>query len=415
MAVPNQILQTVQTYNMSNLAFLLNYGCFVSTSNKKFKDFDKLTANRGDTVTFELPPRMIANDGLVATNQAANQRLQSLTVDKSSNVAYAFTSQQFIFNARDYMERWGKAAVSEIANKVESDVARLAETNTYRFFGDGLTQISSYGQLANMLAQYRTYGSAKERIRVYLSDLAVPQIVNSGLNQFVMKRNEKEAMSWEVGSFNNADFYQTNLLPIHVAGTTGEQAQTLTVVSTNDPTGNNITQITLSGATPNDPDAIKLNDSLQFNDSVVGQPDLRYLTFVGHIVSGARVQVRATADAAADGAGNVIVNITPALSVTAGNNLQNINNNIVAGMQMAGLPSHRCGLIVGGDALYLGMPQLPNQEPFPSANQMDSDTGCSLRMTHGAVLGQNEIRNIHDIIWGSTLPDEYAMKIAFPL
>lgn len=415
MAVPNQTLQQVVTYNMANLAFLLNYGCFVNTSNKKFKDFDKITANRGDTVSFDLPPRMYANDGLVAVNQPANQRVQSLTVDKAAHVAYAFTSQQFIFNTRDYMERYGKAAISEIANKVESDVALLAETNTYRFFGDGLTQISSYGQLANMLAQYRTYGSAKDRIRVYLSDLAVPQIVNSGLNQFVLNRNEKEAMSWEVGSFNNADFYQTNLLPIHVAGTAGEQAQTLTVVSTNDPTGDNITQITLSGATPNDPDAIKLNDSLQFNDSVAGQPDMRYLTFVGHSVSGARVQVRATADAAADGAGNVTVDITPALSVTAGNSEQNINNNVVAGMQMSVLPSHRCGLIVGGDALFLGMPQLPNQDPFPSANQMDADTGCSLRMTHGAVLGQNEIRNIHDVIWGKTLPDEYAMKIAFPL
>lgn len=47
MAVPNNILQQVQTYQMSNLAYLQNLNCFVSTANTKFKNFEKLTANLG--------------------------------------------------------------------------------------------------------------------------------------------------------------------------------------------------------------------------------------------------------------------------------------------------------------------------------------------------------------------------------
>jgi hypothetical protein len=57
MAVPNNILQQVQTYQLSNLAYLQNLNCFVATANTKFKNFEKLTANLGDTVTFDLPPR----------------------------------------------------------------------------------------------------------------------------------------------------------------------------------------------------------------------------------------------------------------------------------------------------------------------------------------------------------------------
>lgn len=47
MTVPTNILQQVQTYQLSNLAYLQNLNCFVATANTKFKDFEKLTANLG--------------------------------------------------------------------------------------------------------------------------------------------------------------------------------------------------------------------------------------------------------------------------------------------------------------------------------------------------------------------------------
>jgi P22 coat protein - gene protein 5 len=415
MAVPSNILQQVQTYQMSQLAFLGNFGCFIHTSNKKFKNFENMVGNLGDTVNFELPPRFVSQPGLVVNYQPTQQRLQSLTVNQAQNTSYAYTAQQMIFNVEDYMMRVGKGAVMELATEVESNVAELAETQPYRFFGDGLTAINSFGQLASMLALYRTYGVAKDQIKVYLSDIAVPTIVNSGLNQFVLDRNEEMSNSWMVGDWSGVSFYQSNLLPIHISGNVGELAQVLTVVSTNDPTGNNITQITLSGATPNDLDAIKQFDSLQFQDGVVGQPNMRFLTFVGHKDSAAFVQIQATADAAADGAGQVTININPALCSVAGNANQNLKFNVVAGMQLKALPSHRCGLVVGGDAMYLAMPRLPDQSPFYTGNEMDADTGVSLRLTYGAVLGQNQLCYVNDVIWGSTLPGEYAMKIAFPL
>ena len=415
MSVPSNLLVQVQTYQMSQLAFLGNFGAFIHTTNKKFENFDSKVANLGDTVNFELPPRLVSQEGLVVNYQATQQRLQPLTVNKALNCSYAYTSQQMIFNIEDYMERVGKAAVMELGTTVEADVASLAETQPYRFFGDGVTQINSFGQLANMLAQYRTYGVAKDKIKVYLSDIAEPQISNSGLNQFVLDRNEELANSWEVGNWSGVDFYQSNLLPIHNSGTVGNLGQTLTVVSTNDPTGNNITQITVSGATASDPDAIKMFDSLQFQDNVSGKPNMRYLTFVGHRPSAAFVQIQATADAAADGSGNVVINISPALCSVAGNPNQNLSFNVQAGMQLKALPSHRCGLIVGGDAMYLAMPKLPDQSPFYTGNAMDPDMGISLRLTYGAVLGQNQLCYVNDIIYGFTLPGEYAMKIAFPL
>lgn len=415
MTTPVNILQQVQTYQMSQLAFLGNFGCFIHTSNKKFKDFNKMTANLGDTVTFELPPRFVSQQGLVVNYQPTQQRVQTLTVNQGYNTSYSYTSQQMIFNIEDYLKRVGKGAVMELGTQVESNVAGLAETAPYRFYGDGVTPINSYTQLATMLALYRTYGTAKGGEKVYITDISEPQIVGSGLNQFVVDRNEEAANTWLVGDWSRASFYESNLLPVHISGNTGVNAQTLTVISTNDPTGNNITQITVSGASTSDADAVHLYDSFQFQDNVSGQPDMRYLTFVGHKPSAAPVQIQATASAASDGSGHVILSITPALCSTVGNANQNISYNVVAGMKLTTYPSHRCGLVVGGDALFLAMPKLPDQPPFYTGNEMDEDTGVSLRLTYGAVLGQNQLCYVNDVIWGSTLPGEYAMKIMFPL
>lgn len=414
MVVPSNFLTQVQTYQLAHLAYLDNYSCFIHTCNKKFKDFNKKTANLGDTVTFDLPPRFVSQPGLVATFQPSTQRVQPLTVDKAYNTSYAFTAQQFIFNVEEYMKEFGKSAVDELATQVESDVAGLCETQPYRFYGDGVTQINSVNQLASMLALYKTYGVAKDNIRGYLQDIAVPGIVSTMLNQFVQKRNEDAAMSWMVGNWSGVDWYESNLLPVHVAGSVGNNGQTLTVVSTNDPTGANITQITFSGATVSDASAIFKYDSLQFQDNVSGQPNMRYLTFVGHKPSAAFVQFQATAAASADGSGNVIVNITPALCSQVGNANQNLSFNIAAGMQVKALPTHRCGLLVGGDAMYLAMPRLPDQVPFPTANAIDEHTGASLRLTYGAQFGQNSMGFINDTIWGKTIPPEYCMKIVFP-
>jgi len=411
MATPTNILQQVQTYQLSSLALLQNLNCFISTANTQFKDFEKFEANLGDTVTFDLPPRYASNTSLVATFQASTQRVQSLTVDQPYNVSYAFSDQEFIFNVEAYMQRFGKSAVAQLAATVESNVALNALTHTYRFFGDGITPINSYGQLAKALAFHRNYGSPKEDMKVYLSDIAVPDIVNSGLNQFAMNRNEEIANSWMVGDFDNAAFYRSNLLPIQNAGTVGNSAQILTVISI-DGTG---TILTMSGATPSDANAIKANDKLQFQDGVAGQTNVRYLTFIGQQPSSNPVQVRAVANAAADGSGHVVVTIFPALDSTAGDATQNVSTPIVAGMQLKALPSHRAGLICGGDSLYLAMPRLPNETPFPTAAEADPETGVSMRMYYGSIFGQNFRGFVNDCIWGSTAVDEYCMELVFPL
>jgi len=410
------ILQQVITYNRSNLALLLNSYAFISTSNKKFQRFnDDIPKNLGDTVSFDLPPRFTTTNSLVAAFQSAVQRVQNLTVNQQASTAYEFTANQFIFNVKNYMEVFGKSAIAELGTQIEQNVADLAETNTYRFFGDGVTPISTFLQLANALAFFRDYGAAKTDTKGYLPLISVPSIVNSGLNQFTPEKNNREVMSWELGEFSQCKWYQSNLLPLHIAGTEGNNGSILTVASTVTNSEGGVIQITFNGTlNANDPNSIKAYDKFVFNDGVTGQPNLRYLTFIGHFPSSSPVQFRSTANATSSGTNQVTVNIFPALQAPAGKD-QNINNPIVPGMQVTVLPNHRCGLITAGDPLYLAMPKLPEEVPYPTSVAQDPDSGASLRQYYGSLFGQNQRGMVHDCIWGSTLVDEYSMMLAFPV
>ena len=420
MALPNNILQNVQTYNKADLAYLLNRNCFISTFNKKYKDFQKANpANLGDTITFDKPCRFTANDGLVVNFEGVEQRVESLTVDKSKNVPIALSAQQMIFNVSEYMDRFGKGAIDELGAVVEADVAEVCVTAPYRFYGDGLTSINSFGQLAEALALFRNFGAARDLTRGYLSDIVVPGIVNSGLNQFAQNRNNTMAdggpNSWEIGAFSQCEWYESNLLPIHIAGTEGEAQTVLTVVSTTLDANGAVIAITFSGTTAaSDADSVKIYDKFQFQDGVSGIGNIRFRTFIGHQPSAVPVQFKATADAASTAGSQVTVTIDPPLQAGSGKN-QNITAQIVAGMQVLALPSHRAGLIQSGNQAYLAMPTLPDQDPFTTSNVMDPETGASLRMYTGTLFGQNQQGTVHDCIWGKTLVSDNAMSVIFPL
>ncbi len=409
MPTPNNIFQQVQTYQNSELAFLLNQSPYMNLANTRFKDFQTMVANLGSSVNYDLPPRRRTVNSLIAQFGPWVQRVRTLTVDKPISCSAAVNIEQLIFNDVDgYMAQFGRSGMIEIGSQVEADLATINTKFPYRAFGDGNTNISSFGQLAQALALYRSYGAVKDRLKVVLPSTVITQIVNSGFGQFTPARNDEMAQSWMIGSFDNADFYASNLVPKHTAGHAGLDGDTLAVVSTDDPTGANITQITFSttGAS-SEVGSIKQNDIITFTNQY-------FLTFSGHIATGQnKVQVRALADADTTG-GNITVDIYPPL-VSAPTNDQNLENNLAAGMTATVANSRLCGLILGGDAFFLGMPRMPEEVPFPTARTTDPDTGVSICSYYGSKFGMNEHGYVQQCIYGYDAVPEYLMQLGFAL
>lgn len=441
-SVPVNILQNVQTYQKAELAWLQNSFWGISESNKKFKNFNDLVANLGDTVTFDTTPRYISYAGLVITEQPSVQRVQSLVCSQAANVSAAYTDQQFIFNVREYMDRFGMAAMKELGSLIESDIllnivsgvvtndpqnanfgVKQVNSGPFRFFGDGSTPINSFTQLAQAVANFEDFGAAMDRMRGVIPVANVPAIIGTGLNQFTPDRNNETAYNWELGRFGgmDVDWASSNLLPVHVSGSIGNEASPnniMTVVSVNDSTGANVTSITFTEPTSStDANAIKAGDLFQFNDGVSGQANMRFLTFIGHRVSQQPVQFRAIADAATV-SGTVTVQIQTINGVGlvwAQNQNQNVNNTIVAGMTVTPLPSHRAGLLDSGNQFYMAMPTLPDESPYTTSNMKDPDSGASIRHYFGSQFGLNNRAYVRDAIWGSTMVAENCMRMIFPM
>jgi len=408
------ILQKVTTFQKSNLAYLLNYNAFIRTANTRFENFQNFTGNLGDSVSFDLPYLFNAQNSLVIGNfETIEQRKHTITVDQSVSVPYAVTNQERVFNLSpdEYLNTVGKGAMAELSVQIESDVASLAVTNTYRHYGDGINSPNTYGELAKALTQLRNYGMTAGQTDFYIADTVVNEIINTGLNQFTIDKNRKDFNSWMIGSFDKCDFYRSNLLPLHTAGTVGNAGHDIVVDSiSSDGTQLNVTV----AAAVSDANAFKENDKLTFQDGVSGVSNIRFLTRVGHKVSASKVQVRVTADAGTDGTGKATLNIYPALISTSTDANRNISTPVVANMKLKALPNHKACLMVQGKALYLAMPRLQDEDPFKTSNFVDPDTGVSMRMYYGSKFGENQKGIVHDAIWGKTLVDEYAMSFILP-
>jgi hypothetical protein len=136
--------------------------------------------------------------------------------------------------------------------------------------------------------------------------------------------------------------------------------------------------------------------------------------YTAHVPCGQKADARVVADAKADGTGNITFTVFPALISDTTNPAAYVSTPIVAGMILNAFPDHRAGLIVSGNARYLAMPRMFDEYPFPTGNEYDPDTGCSVRVYYGSVFGQNERGFVCDAIWGTTMVDDYALRLCFP-
>jgi hypothetical protein len=441
-------LQAVQTYQPCELAVFQNANCIVSTANTQFENFQDIALNLGSTINMELTYRFEAADGLLAIDQPITQRLHPLTVDQAAHVSIELTNPEKIFNLdKDrYMDKIGRSASIALAAKVESNVALNAnshvpvmvvdptdsrrwipsgalrtESGPYMFFGDGATAINSYQQLQQMIEDFVEIGNPGGEFNVYLPNVEVPAVIGSGLAQFVPHRNEETAQSWTIGDFGTplVHYYKSNVLPVHFAGSIGNAVapnNVLTVVSVNDVTGQNVTEIVCTTTVTDDADAIKSGDLGSF--VAVSGVTPHFTTRNGKVATSQPVQVRFKSDAASVSTAITVSVICDdeqkGICWAAGAN-RNCDMPIVAGMKIQVMKSHKCGLLVSNKALYIAMPRLPAQSPFDSHSESDPETGVAMRLAYATIPGQNFQRVIHDCIWASTLVPSYAKRILFPL
>lgn len=433
----NNVLQQVQTYQKSGLVYLNNIDPLINWANKDYLNFQNIPTQLGMSVGIGLAPKMTTKASLIADFQDVEQRVQQLTCASAVSSSFAFTSEQFILNQMDYMNEFGMSAVEEMGTEIAyqlglcitSSMTYTGETalkydvipdnGPYRFYGDGVTPINSFGQLIAALNQFRTIGFKNRKLRCVLPITISDQIANNGLNQFATDRNNDLANSWELGKYNYCEFASSNLLPIHIGGTIAQNAtssnRVLTVVSVNNPSGagNGITEIVATEPTS----STSLNAIVPGDLFYIKNPTTKALTWVGRKPTPLNVQFKSESYSESV-AGTVTFSVKTATGiglVSAPGKYQNMSQALVPGTEIVVIPSHQTGLIMSADPLYLAMPKMPDMRPYDTGNAVDPETNVSMRMYYGAGFGNNQLGMIYDQIYGGILTPERCLRLVFPL
>ena len=410
----NQVVNVV-SLNRSMLMKLVNNCVAVNTANKKYDNVMTIPGQNGQygrTLQYTVPPDAVVQYSLNVQFTDTNFPTRTISVNRYRSAGYAFDMDQYQFNTRTFMEDYGSAHAVALGQSVESDVLTVAVKNCYRYFGDGIQSIASFAQMALATTIMREPGDAGDNI-AYISHIMDSQMTASGMNLFRPVTNDQMGKKWTIGDYQDVTYYKSSRLPILYAGTVGNAQTTLTVVTATPDADGYVRQITFSGATANDTDAIHQYDKATFLDNVGVLPNLRGMSKYDPVPVDTPVQFMASAAAAADGSGNVVVTIEPGLKAAAGLG-QNISSAIVAGMQVKFLPTCRLGFMTMGRALYLVNPPLPNQRPYDTNFVREPITGIGMQTVTGAVFNSGDLGNIHRIWYGYDLVPQYGFALAIP-
>lgn len=442
-AKDNSTFDVVGYVDKEALPLLENELGVVRTLDNTFDNWEKAYnyGTRGPTVAKKLPTRLNADDGLDfdqddTDDGAFNERRLSISADQLANSRYAYTNiEEATFDTGGLLNTNAQSAINELSNKMDRFAAESVSLRGYRFFGDfnvQTDQMQTVGEVTTAVARFRSFGCARYKPSFYLTPfVAQAKITQSGLQQFVMKRNEELAVAGEIGELKgvpNTNFIASNLLPIHTSGTAADTATNfstgygIAVVAVTPPdnslTGNQagITTLDLTGFTPGD--TIVVNDAIDIGFLNTADP-LLYLTFSGYNVSENKIQGRVIVGGTADGGGLLQIQIEPALIFDAANSdpQRNLNRAIdIANDTLRIAKSHRAAGLYIGDYGCFASPKLAKKDTYDSHTVRATDTGVSLRAYYGDTkLGTSNKYMVHDVIYGFGGAAEGFGRVMYPI
>jgi len=382
-------------------------------ANTAYEEFIPGPNNRSASANYFKQGRSSWVASLSSSFEEIIDRTGTITIDQPGSASIAVSDQQVIFDVKKGWDKYLKPKVAELGTGIHNNVIDVFRTKVERWYGGANQPINSYFGLQSAVTRMQLYGTTGGQAKGFIPASIVPTMVQSGLSDFAIDRGNRDAMKWELSNQADCDWFKCTTLPTQIAGTVGNSGLTLTVVSTVLDSNGAVVEIVFSGAPTSDSNAVHKYDKFQFVDNVSGQPNMRLLSFVGHLPIAHPVQFVAQANCASDGGGLVSVPLNPPLQAAAGQ-LQNINNPIVAGMKVTVLGDHTTGLLMQGDPLMLAFAPLPEKDPFKSVTVTDPNTKVSLRLTYATKPFEPEEGWSYNALWGSDLDADNAIGLIFP-
>lgn len=365
---------------------------FLRTINREYDDrFAKPGAKIGSVLNIRKPARYTVTTGAALSTQDSTDTFVALTVSTQKHVDLAFTSVESTMSLDDVSERYIVPAMSVLVANVEAD----AMLNLYK------TVFNQVGSATSPFNSTRPMAQARKRLNDQLAPMdnsrslllntdSQVEIMDAIKNQF----NPTGAISdiYEKGMLTKImglKLYEDTLLPVHTPGTLGGTPL--------------INGATASGATSIVTDGWSAAATMKKGDvftlaGVYGvHPETRQ-------AYGYLQQFVATADATADGSGNMTIAIYPAIVTSGG--FQTVNavpaDNAAITNYSAGTTPYGINLAYHKDAFTFATADLIDVSAMGAKCARESLDGISLRYVEQYVIGTDVAATRIDILYGQT-------------
>lgn len=296
-------LLTIDMITRKALEILENNLVLTRTVDRQYDDsFAKEGAKIGSTLRIRLPDRALVTDGAALQVQDQNEQNTSLTVSSQKHIGVNFTTAEMALSLDDFADRILKPRVSQLAASIDNDVANVFQSIAQSVGTPGTTPATSLVLLQGQ--QKLNEAAADMNPRYAIVDPAANANLVEGLKglfhpgNLISRQFKTGLMGEDVLGYNEIAMSQS----IQKL-TCGTRTGTITVKTTS-VAGD--TSIVLQGLTASN--TVKKGEVFTVATVNAVNPQTRQST-------GSLRQFVVTADATADGSGDVTVNVWPTINI----------------------------------------------------------------------------------------------------
>ncbi len=399
----NQFITTDLVSNTA-LAMFANNSPFVMTASRIYQDdFVSSGYKIGDSLQVRRQNHFIVGDGSVATPQAILETVETINIAHQYHALIAYTVQDLTLRIEDFSRLFIAPAIQEIVTQMEKDIAQAAEQSLYFYTGTAGVAINSFTTVdlagAKLLEQGVNIASSAYLAMTVRDGSSLKGAL---LNNFTPVFNEDIVKNSAIGHLSYFDMFQSQNIKRHTSGA-GPVTYSSDTLLVNGAVSSG-SSIVMDGATASISDYFVVGDVF----SIAG---VQSVNPVGRAATGQDMQFVVTANASSDGAGNITVQVAPAIISDTSNPNRNVSNAIPNDAPVTMVGSHNVNVAYPERGLDIVCPPLYKlQVPYASVAR-DPETGLSLAVTQtGDILGYQNYMRI-DLLCGFKWHPQYATRV----
>lgn len=261
------------------------------------KEFVKV----GDTVTIRKPVKFRVKDGEVVDSVDVLERSTSITISSRKHVAWKFSTEDLTLTIEQYSERYIRPAVIALANQIDYDGCMLYK-DVHNFVGTPGTNPDSFAEVYPAAQRLDEEAVPDEDRKLVLAPKTAWSVAAGITNLYNPQMVRGAIERGKIGYYAGFDVLRDQNIIAHTVGTYS------TVGQMNGTTSEGATSLVTDGW--NAGATLKQGDVITI-DGVYGVNPIS-----GQAYDWLR-QFTVTADATADGSGNMTINISPQIYSSA--------------------------------------------------------------------------------------------------